>query len=263
MDFHPVEANLRQSFRVLAVGRPGGDARELPGITLASLGVAFQMFNAAFFNSSISTAQELEERLTRASDHFRARRLRWALWVCEDWLEPSVRRRLSQTCEKFGLRLSSDMPGMLARVPPRGLKRPLPQLDYRRVDSRRTLDDFRGIGSVCFHVPLQWFSEVFDESVPAERPGFTCWVAYLDGLPVATAASVPSEEAIGLYNIATAPEHRGRGFAEAITRHVIEAAGTGERSKPFVLQSTPQGFRLYERLGFDTVTRILVYNSTQ
>src|ERR1700733_13821453 len=47
MDFHPVEENLRQSFRVLAAGRPRCDVIELPGVSIASLGVAFQMFNAA------------------------------------------------------------------------------------------------------------------------------------------------------------------------------------------------------------------------
>ena len=121
------------------------------------------------------------------------------------------------------------------------------------------LADFRGIGSVCFHVPIEWFSEVFDESVPASRPGFRCWVGYLDGMPIATAASVPSRGVTGLYNIATAPGYRGRGFAEAITRHAVAAAGDG----PLVLQSTARGLRLYERLGFRAVTRILVYNSAR
>ena len=32
---------------------------------------------------------------------------------------------------------------------------------------------------------------------------------------------------------------------------------------PLVLQSTSWGIRLYERMGFRTVTRILVYNSVR
>jgi ribosomal protein S18 acetylase RimI-like enzyme len=257
MNFLSVEENLRQSFRVLAVDRPGADVIDLPGLSIASLGAKFQMFNAAFLNSAADQS-DFERRLDTARDHFRWRALPWALWICEDWLDGPLRRRLSQICQKHGLRLSSEMPGMVATEMDKP-KRALPSLDIRPVDSARVLADFRGIGSVCFHVPIEWFSEVFDESVPASRPGFRCWVGYLDGMPIATAASVPSRGVTGLYNIATAPGHRGRGFAEAITRHAVAAAGDG----PLVLQSTAHGLRLYERLGFRAVTRILVYNSAR
>jgi GNAT superfamily N-acetyltransferase len=257
MDFVPIEENLRQSFRVLAAGRPRGDVIEFPGVTIASLGAKFQMFNAAFLNSP-ATRGDFEERLESIQRHFRGRAMAWSLWICEDWLDRPLRRHLSQTCLRYGLRLSSEMPGMTADAI-RHPKRELPVLEYRRVDSVRELADFRGIGSVCFHVPLDWFSEVFDETMPSSRPGFRCWVGYLDGAPVVTAATVPSDGVLGLYNIATAPEFRGRGFGEAITRHVASEAG----ALPLVLQSTSKGLHLYERLGFRAVTRILVYNSSR
>jgi ribosomal protein S18 acetylase RimI-like enzyme len=257
MNFLPVEENLRQSFRVLAVDRPGADIIDLPGLSIASLGAKFQMFNAAFLNSA-ADQPDFERRLDTARTHFRSRALPWALWICEDWLDRPLRRHLSQTCQKYGLRLSSEMPGMAAAEMDKP-RRWLPPLDIRPVDSARVLADFRGIGSVCFHVPIEWFNEVFDESVPSARPGFRCWVGYLDGTPIATAASVPSRGVTGLYNIATAPAYRGRGFAEAITRHAVAAAGDG----PLVLQSTAHGLRLYERLGFRAVTRILVYSSAR
>jgi len=51
----------------------------------------------------------------------------------------------------------------------------------------------------------------------------------------------------------------GRTFESAsITRHAIAAALPARR---IVLQSTAQGLSLYQRMGFDSVTRILVYNS--
>jgi GNAT superfamily N-acetyltransferase len=125
------------------------------------------------------------------------------------------------------------------------------------VDSVGTLADFHGIGSVSFHVPIEWFTEVFDRRMPVARPRFRCWVAYCEGSPVATAAAVRTGGVLGLYNIATAPLYRKKGFAEAITRYVVNAAD----AEALVLQSTSHGFRLYERLGFRAVTRFLVYNS--
>ena len=48
MDFVNVADNLRESFRAIAASRPPGEVRELRGVSIASAGVAFQMFNAAF-----------------------------------------------------------------------------------------------------------------------------------------------------------------------------------------------------------------------
>ena len=135
-------------------------------------------------------------------------------------------------------------------------------MEVRPVDSGATLNDFRALGSTCFHVPIAWFSEVFDERV-AERKVFRCWVGYREGAPVATAASVLSERALGIYNVATAPEHRKHGYAEAITRFAIDHALGEGPARRLVLQSTSQGHRLYDRMGFYPVTRVLVYNSAR
>ena len=257
VDFRPIEFNLRESFRVLAEGRTRGDVLELPGVSIASAGAKFQMFNAAFLSGPVEKAPELDERLRQAANHFRSRGMRWSLWICEDWLARPVRRLLSRHCEDAGLRLCADMPGMAAQRLG-AVSRTLPALEYVRVQSAQALADFHGVGSVCFHVPMDWFTEVFDAAMPVARSRFNCWVAYLDGLPVATAACMRTGSVLGLYNVATAPGHRKRGVAEAITRQVVNSY---EGIESVVLQSTAHGFGLYERLGFRPVTRILVYNS--
>ncbi|HKD05426.1 MAG TPA: GNAT family N-acetyltransferase [Bryobacteraceae bacterium] len=261
MDFLAVEENLRESFRLLAVGRERGDVCELPGLAISSLGVRFQMFNAAFL-SAPANQSEMERRLTAAQEYFSSRALPWAFWACESWLDQAARRRLSAICAGLGLRLSSEMPGMVAASLD-GPMRMVPTLEYRPALSAREMADFRGIGSVCFRVPMDWFHEVFEDALPQIRPNFRCWVGYLNGLPVATAATVPSRGAIGLYNVATDPAFRGRGFGEAITRHVMAEAASQYGRRALVLQSTSNGLRLYERLGFRAVTRILVYNSVR
>ncbi|MDE3197304.1 MAG: GNAT family N-acetyltransferase [Acidobacteriota bacterium] len=259
MDFHPVEENLRTSFRALAAARVQGGVVELPGVTIASLGARFQMFNAAFLSAPTSQ-DDFEERLSGAREYFGTRDLAWAFWICEDWLDYPLRRKLSSLCSRYGLRLSSEMPGMIADAI-RQQRRILPELEIRPLDAERVLNDFRGVGSVCFHVPLDWFSEVFDERMASERTAFRCWVGYVKGLPVATAAAIASDGVVGLYNIATAPGHRGRGIAEAITRHAVTESFAALGERPVVLQSTSRGLPLYERLGFRPVTRILVYVS--
>jgi ribosomal protein S18 acetylase RimI-like enzyme len=258
-NFEGLADNLRESFRVLAAVKPGGDVVELPGVSIASLSVSFQMFNAAFLSQPVDSQTELERRLAAAREFFHNRNTRWSFWICDDWLANGVRRNLSRSCENFGLRLSSDMPGLVAEaiLPP---TRRLPPLDVRLVQSNDTLQDFRALGSTCFHVPMAWFSEVFDIDVAA-RQQFICWVGYANGIPVTTAATVTSHGVIGVYNVATSPGHRQHGYAEAITRHAIGAALRETEAESVILQSTSMGLPLYERIGFQIVSRILVYNS--
>ena len=258
MDFESVADNLRESFRVIAASRQGGEVRELRGVSLASAGVTFQMFNTAFLSSPVTTEAELEQRILTPAVHFQARGLEWSFWVCEDWLLPKPRRRARKVFEKLGLRHAVDLPGMIAETvaPP---AKPLPQLEIRRVDGGCTRDAFCGIGSACFHVPLPWFQEVFASQTVWER--FLAYVAYVEGDPVSTAAVVAGGGGVGVYNVATLPGRQRCGYGEAVMRHALAEAWRQYGMVRTILQSTPAGLRLYERMGFRAVTRVSVYST--
>jgi ribosomal protein S18 acetylase RimI-like enzyme len=258
VDFENVADNLRESFRTIAASRMPGEIRELPGVSIRSAGVTFQMFNAAFLSAPVANETELARRIMLPSVHFDARGLEWAYWVCEGWLEDRARRRSRQIFERHGLRHSVDLPGMVAEriLPPVKL---LPNLEIRRVGDAATRDAFCAIGSVCFHVPVPWFREVFDNDSVWDR--FIGWLGYADGEPVSTAATVMGGGAVGVYNVATMPEHQKRGYGETVTRHAVAEAQQQHGIERTILQSTPAGHRLYERMGFRTVTNVAVYAS--
>jgi len=65
----------------------------------------------------------------------------------------------------------------------------------------------------------------------------------------------------GVYNVATLPGHQRRGYGEAVMRHAIADARREHGIEQTILQSTPAGLRLYERMGFHTVTRVSVYST--
>jgi len=253
-----IAGNLRESFRVIAASRRAGELREMHGVSIASAGSTFQMFNAAFLSEPVESPAELSQRILLATVHFQARGLEWAYWVCEDFIAPASRRRSRQMFEKHGLRHSVDLPGMVADHldPP---VRPLPSVDVRRVRNGATREAFCSIGSLCFHVPLPWFREVFDsESV---WDGFAGYVGYLDGEPVSTTAIVMGCGAIGVYNVATIPERQRQGFGEAVMRYAVADAERAHGASHVILQSTPAGYHLYERMGFREVTRVAVYST--
>jgi len=258
MDFHNVADNLRESFRVIAASRPPGEVRELRGVSIAAAGVTFQMFNAAFLSEPVSTEAELSQRIMLPSVHFDVRGLEWAYWVCEDWLEPKARRRSRQVFERHGMRHSVDLPGMVAEQV-RPVEKGLPKLEVRRVCDHPTRDAFCSIGSVCFHVPIAWFREVFDCDSVWEN--FAGYVGYVNHEPVSTTAIVMGGGAIGVYNVATMPGKQRRGYGEAVMREALADARHRSGVEKVILQSTPAGFRLYERMGFRTVTTVAVYSA--
>jgi GNAT superfamily N-acetyltransferase len=257
MDFDRVEQNLRASFRVVAAHRSGGEVRELPGVSIASAGVTFQMFNCAFLSRPVMSELELGRRITQAGVHFESRGLDWAYWVCNGWLDGAWKRNARRVFQQHGLRHSVDLPGMEtgAILPPR---RPLPELRVQRVGSNSSRGDFCAIGSLCFNVPLPWFQEVFDNE--GVWDAFEAWVGYVDEEPVATAAVVPGGDVLGVYNVATVPAHRRQGYAEVVMRHALSDAARRHGVERTILQSTPAGHKLYERMGYRTVTSISVYS---
>jgi ribosomal protein S18 acetylase RimI-like enzyme len=256
--FETVADNLRESFRVVAAGRGAGEIRELPGVSIAAAGVTFQMFNAAFLSAPVLTEAELDKRIHLSASHFHVRGLEWAYWVCEDWMDGRTRRKSRQMFERQGLRHAVDLPGMVADrlAPP---VKPLPCVTVRRVTDAATRTAFCSIGSICFHVPINWFREVFDNQFVWDR--FAAYVAYQDDAPVSTAAIVMGGGAVGVYNVATIPDQQRRGYGEAVMRYAVAEAQKEHGIERSTLQSTPAGLHLYQRMGYRTITRVSVYAS--
>jgi ribosomal protein S18 acetylase RimI-like enzyme len=256
--FQNVADNLRESFRVIAASRAPGEVRELRGVSIASAAVTFQMFNAAFLSTAVLSPSDLVQRILLANLYFNSLGLDWAYWVCEDWMESKTRKRSRRIFEEQGLRHSVELPGMVAEriLPP---VRPLPAMEIRRVGDAETRRAFCGIGSVCFHVPVPWFEEVFDSG--AVWRNFAAYVGYHEGEPVSTAATVIGGGGVGVYNVATLPGFQRRGYGEAVMRHALAAAQEEHQAERAILQSTPAGLRLYERMGFRTVARVAVYST--
>ena len=76
-----------------------------------------------------------------------------------------------------------------------------------------------------------------------------------------TTAAVITGDILGLYSVATLPQHRRLGFAEAIMRQVVQHAQQTHGISRTVLQATSSGLSLYEAMGYRTVTGFNVFIS--
>ncbi|HET8547047.1 MAG TPA: hypothetical protein VFL57_03545, partial [Bryobacteraceae bacterium] len=116
-----VEANLREAMRAYSVVTPAGEAREYPGVTIASSGLDFSVFNSLMLTARIETDSELERCLTSGAVHFAARGIGWTAWLCDELIAPSVLKRAGSLLGQRNMNTIAEPPGMLAdRVRPPG-----------------------------------------------------------------------------------------------------------------------------------------------
>lgn len=85
-----------------------------------------------------------------------------------------------------------------------------------------------------------------------DAAGFTAYLAEHEGAAVATGFASVSGDCVGLFNIATPPRHRSRGYARAMTQAMLNDAYTSGERIAF-LSPSEAGFPLYESMGFRIV----------
>jgi ribosomal protein S18 acetylase RimI-like enzyme len=83
-------------------------------------------------------------------------------------------------------------------------------------------------------------------------PGAVPYLAREDGQVVAVGFGLFGEGTAGVFNIATVPGYRGRGYGRAVTSRIV-ADGVDREADLVYLQSSEDGYPLYESMGFRAV----------
>ena len=90
--------------------------------------------------------------------------------------------------------------------------------------------------------------------------GFRAWVAYFEDTPVSTVNMHYSGYSADVSRLATQPNFRHRGFAQALFLHVLtEARALGCRL--MTLQASSKGVRIYTKLGFVPVNQFVLWSN--
>jgi len=77
--------------------------------------------------------------------------------------------------------------------------------------------------------------------------GWRVWIGYRGGVPAGAAYTYHDGSSLGVYQVATLPEHRGHGVARAIMLAILRAYP----DDVMTLTATDQGRPLYVELGFE------------
>ncbi len=86
-------------------------------------------------------------------------------------------------------------------------------------------------------------------------PGWQAWLARLDGVAAAAGYTFDDGAALGVYSLATLPEHRRAGLARALLVAMLAA----HPARTATLIATAAGRPLYRELGFVTVSTAAWY----
>lgn len=255
-DFELVDQNLRVALRFFGSATGSGDIHQVDGAQMVYSGLNYGVFNIAMLTGAAG-AGELEMRIGDCARYYQSRAERWSFWLCEDLLDFATRRRARHAFGASGLRIISQPPGMLAEALQAPLRK-LPEIECRPVGDQATRDAFAAITSVCFDIPFNVSQAVY-RSEQAWKGAYQGYVGLAAGKPVSIIALVAAADVLGIYSLATSPEHRRSGYGEALLRAAVAAAAERFGRLRLVLQSTEIGYRLYRRLGFRDAANFTVY----
>jgi hypothetical protein len=166
--------------------------------------------------------------------------------VCDNWQ--------SLELEPFGYRLWRTEPWFLR--PPGPVDEPPSDVELIRVTTEREVEEFEAVSV-----------RGFEHEGATVRPGAIHPASILgdqrmvmivgrgDGRAVAAAMGYRTDDAVGVFGVTVVASARRRSYGTAITR----AAMLPESGLPAVLAPSPEGERLYERLGFSRVGALNIW----
>lgn len=238
----PVEDNV--VFFVDRVRSDGPDwviDRSLPLVSAFSSEVAFPLFNlVAGARVDPIEAGDVADSVGR---DFIARGLPWMWWTTPSYTSSELEDALA------GLGLAQEsVPGMYVELD--ALPEPAGDIEPAEapVDDpsfvRALIDGFGLPGFI-----LGPMLDLFGSFSPAEQVAVA---VREDGRTVGVATGLIQEETIGIYNVATVADYRGRGIGSAATTAVMRE-GRERGCTNAILHTSAMGLSVYERLGFEVV----------
>jgi len=162
---------------------------------------------------------------------------------------------VDKTARELGLTVAERMPGMVANAG--DLDEPeASDLEVIRVETADGFAQALAIAAEGFELPADFLAPLYMPEVTG-LDGFDVYVGRVAGRDVTTAASYIVDGDVGIFNVATPSEYRGRGYGAAITGRAARA-GFAAGADLAYLQSSAIGESVYRRLGFrEVVTYVL------
>lgn len=231
------DVNLADSWSKF--GRNSGSVGGPPSCPFVVTGIPAAFFNGVYPTGPVEAPDQL---VADAIAFMSERSVPWLLWVRE-----GVDERLLDAGRRAGLVDAGGPPAMvLPRIPADPPRRADVSIDV--VDDGVRLEAFRDVGARGFEMPREIIDALTDEWM-LDDPSIVLLLGTVDSVPVSGALVSVTGTTAGIYNVATPPEHRRRGYGEALTWAAVrEGARLG--CDHSALQASELGASVYRRMGY-------------
>jgi GNAT superfamily N-acetyltransferase len=235
-------AALLETLRHLLGGVPDGWMLAEPGALAAVTGVDMPTLNGVWLNSVAVDAEMVADLI----DQVAATGLPHCLQV-----RPDCADQVTDLAAALGMTRDEHLIPLMVLEDPG-------QLGATQASDGLVIRELRPaeahlharVAAAGFEAPLETFVQLMTPTLLAVE-GVRCYVGEVGGQAVTTGFGVTIGSYVGIFNIATSPAHRRRGYGAAVTARAV-ADGLAAGAKWALLQSSEPGYPVYERLGFRT-----------
>lgn len=244
VDLDVASAALIETWERLVSVVPGGWTRSADGVIAAVTGVALPTLNGVWVGSAQVEPAVVADLLDRVA----ATGLPYCLQA-----RPDAVHLLAELTVARGMAVVEEIPLMVIDHP--GALSAVPAADGLGIRVLRPdeAEEHARVAAAGFEAPAEPFLQLMTPAVLG-LPGTRCYLGELDHEPATTGLGVTIESYVAIFNIATPPAYRRRGFAAALTARAVKDGFENGATWSW-LQSSEAGYRVYERLGFRTVAR--------
>ena len=213
-------------------------------------------FNCAF--GGTFTRDDSESTAAAVLSYYRDSQLPMAWWVGPS-SDPAARRAI---LERTGFAQNEAETGMAAMLRDAVLDVEVPA--ELQVVPVSTKDHIRNFGRVLASVFEPFDDEVaryyvtLNSQIAAPNSKAKLFVGYADGVPATIGGAFITERIAGIYDIATGPQFRKRGYGTVMTSAALQAARDSGH-QVVGLQASSDGLNIYKRLGFKEFCEFHVY----
>jgi GNAT superfamily N-acetyltransferase len=239
------DRNFIETWRAVLALAPRPRVVESETVLMMSSGESVSLFNPAFM---LRHPDDPAEAVDGIVGYYGELGLPFALFF-RDEICPA----LAETCSAAGLVEHWRPPLMvLDPIPPEPSEPPPPKVTFSPLDGSNVADYLLVLGK-GFGMPEDLVERMFRRAL-REIPGFSGFLAWFGGEPVAISGLSMTERTAGIYNIATHPDRRNQGYGAAVTWWAV-MAGRQRGAVRSILQASEAGEPIYRRMGFTTPTR--------
>jgi N-acetylglutamate synthase len=233
------------SLRLLADSLPGMRQQQVaPGVISLMSGLPLATLNGVFTDGVRPDVTEID----RAAAGLAGLPLPWSIQFRGE-PEPAAER----VAARYELTARETLPLMVYRPGPGGQPPSARPSAAASVVVAGLADriDYAAALAAGFEAPPEIMAP-FSSPEAFALPGAVPYLAREDGQVVAVGFGVVGDGTAGIFNIATVPAYRGRGYGRAITSRIV-ADGIDRGADLAYLQSSEAGYPLYQSMGFRTV----------